>query len=68
MGFFGKVFMGTVAVILITAFVVYISSLHALETQVQQETGLRVERECRLVVQTVEHAWIETEGTVDQSR
>ncbi len=66
MGFFGKVFMGTVAVILITAFVVYISSLHALETQVQQETGLRVERECRLVVQTVEHAWIETEGTVDQ--
>lgn len=67
MGFFGKVFMGTVAVILITALVVYVSSLHALESQVQRETGLRVERECRLVVQTVEHAWIETEGTCDQA-
>ena len=67
MGFFGKVFMGTVAVILITAFVVYVSSLHALETQVQQETGLRVERECRLVAQTVEHAWVETAGTGDQT-
>ncbi len=65
MGFFGKVFSGTMAVVLAMALVVYVSSLHALENQVHREAGARVERECKLVAKLVSRAWDDELGAGD---
>ena len=50
-GFFWKIFGGTVAVILITAFVVYLAALPTIARSLQQETEQRVQNEARLVAE-----------------
>lgn len=50
-GFFWKIFGGTVAVILITAFVVYLAALPTIASSLQQETEQRVQNEARLAAE-----------------
>ncbi len=50
-GFFWKIFGGTVAVILITAFVVYLAALPTIARSLQQEAEQRVEIEARLAAE-----------------
>ena len=64
-GFFRKVFGGAVAVILITAFVVYLAALPTIEHNLIAESEQRVEHECFWAAQLCAQAYDPGAGTFD---
>jgi two-component system phosphate regulon sensor histidine kinase PhoR len=66
--FFWKVFVGTVAVIVITAFVVYLAALTTIERDLEQEAEQRVAYEAGWAAELCEQAFDRAKGTFDSSR
>ncbi len=67
-GFFGRVFGGTVAVILITAFGVYFAALPTIERSLEREAEHRVELEAFWAAELCERSFDVASGTFDTSR
>lgn len=67
LGFFGRVFGGTVAVILITALGVYLAALPTIEHSLELEAEHRVELEAFWAVELCERSFDVARGTFDTS-
>ncbi len=67
-GLFGKVFGGTVAVILITAFVVYLAVVPTIENNLEQESLQRVEREVYWAAEICEKSFDRERGVFEVTR